>query len=298
MENKNKFVSSQGSIPRYIDDEEPTSNTGRNKETAGKTSMFTFSNDNKKNECYICNKYLGHNYSDYNNGPTSIASEIRLSNLERRLENTEKMLKFYEEMLRLKEEEKKNDFRIDFNRLNDVTKKVNSLDEVIKVLGKRINDQTDLIDEKICLIDKKFGKFSETRNSMSDFYAGKLAEVESIIKKNDVFMENLIDEKIANVNSTFDTKLEDMLNLLNDIGKSSEQNEFNILESRENIRIIQSDHLDFIKILSILKEKSDSLDYIMSQITELKGKYSKIMKIYGENSKEEDKFLNKILGGD
>ena len=61
--------------------------------------------------------------------------------------------------------------------------------------------------------------------------------------------------------------------------------------------MIQNDHLDFIKILSILKEKSDSIDYIMTQISDLKNRYSKIIKIYGEQSKEEDKFFNKILGG-
>jgi hypothetical protein len=298
MESKNKIISSGGSLPHFIDDEEPTTNSGRQKETTGKTSMFTFSNDPKKNDCFICNKYSGHNYSDFHNSPSSIASEIRISNLERRLDNTEKMLKFYEEMFRLKDEEKKNEFRIDLNRLNELGKKVICLEDSIKILAKRINDQTGLFDEKVIMVDKKIGKLVENRNSIGDFYANKLAEVESLIKKNDIFVENLIDEKVANINTTIDGKLEDLLNLINDMGKSTEQNEFNILESKENIRTIQSDHLDFIKILSILKEKCDSLDYVMSQITDLKGKYSKIMKIYGEHSKEEDKFLNKILGGE
>jgi hypothetical protein len=298
MESKKKIISSGGSLPHFIDDEDPTTNSGRHKEIIGKTSMLTFCNEPKKNDCFLCNKYSEHNYTDSHGLPSSIASEIRISNLERRLDGTEKMLKFYEEMFRLKNDEKKNEFRIDLNRLNEISKKMGSLEDSIKILSKRINEQSGLMDEKVLIVDKKVGKLMENRNSIGDFYANKLAEVESLIKKNDVFVENLIDEKVANINNTIDSKLEDLLNLINDLGKSTELNEFNILESKENIRTIQSDHLDFIKILSILKEKCDSLDFVMSQITDLKGKYSKIMMIYGEHSKEEDKFLNKILGGE
>ena len=71
-----------------------------------------------------------------------------------------------------------------------------------------------------------------------------------------------------------------------------------ILESKEIIRNIQNDHIDFLKIVTILKEKTDTLDYLMDQISDLKKKYLKIIKIFNEESSEENKFLNKIFNTD
>lgn len=229
---------------------------------------------------------------------SSIANDLRLSNLERRLDSTEKMLKFYEEMLRLKEEEKKNEIRIDQNKISELIKKIAVLEENNKLLNKRFAERDEFVRDKIEAIEKKFSKVGEIKSSISDFYANKLADIEGIIKKNDILTESLVDDKISHFQLGIDSKLEEMLNLISDIGKSTEQNEFSITESKESIRMIQNDHLDFIKILSILKEKSDSLDYIMTQITDLKNRYSKLIQIYGEQSQEEDKFLQKILGGD
>jgi uncharacterized protein YktB (UPF0637 family) len=74
-----------------------------------------------------------------------------------------------------------------------------------------------------------------------------------------------------------------------------------ILESKEIVRNIQNDHIDFLKIVTILKEKSDTLDYLMDQLGDLKKKYLKIMKIFNEETEEnnhENKFLNKIYKTD
>ena len=71
-----------------------------------------------------------------------------------------------------------------------------------------------------------------------------------------------------------------------------------IIESKEIVRNIQNDHLDFIKIVTILKEKADTLDFVVEQIGDLKLKYLKIIKIFGEESSEENKFLNKIFNND
>lgn len=284
--------------------------TNKEIKNESKNSILTFSNNQNLNTNSISNYYdtiTQNNISPYprinecchHNLYTSpsIANDLRVSNLERRLENTEKMLKFYEEMLRLKEEEKKNEFRIDQNKVIELNKKVITLEEHIKFLNKRINEQNEILNEKTEGMEKKLGKFLETKNSIGDFYANKLGDLEALIKKNDILIESVIEEKLSHVQMNFDSKLEEMLNLINDIGKASEVNEFSITESKENIRMIQRDHLDFIKILSILKEKSDSLEFIMSQITELKNQYSKILHIYGEQSQEEDKFLQKILSG-
>ena len=71
-----------------------------------------------------------------------------------------------------------------------------------------------------------------------------------------------------------------------------------IIESKELIRNIQLDHIDFLKIVTLLKEKSDTLDYVLEQISDLKNKYLKIIKIFNEESTEENKLLNKIFNND
>ncbi len=71
-----------------------------------------------------------------------------------------------------------------------------------------------------------------------------------------------------------------------------------IIESKEVIRNIQNDHLDFLKIVTLLKEKSDTLDYVLQQISDLKNKYLKIIKIFNEEPMEDNKVLNKIFNND
>jgi len=71
-----------------------------------------------------------------------------------------------------------------------------------------------------------------------------------------------------------------------------------IIESKEVIRNIQNDHLDFLKIVTLLKEKSDTLDYVLEQISDLKNKYLKIIKIFNEEPMEDNKVLNKIFNND
>lgn len=273
-----------------------------------KTSIATFANNMNQGgntNIYESNKAYGQLSSLTKNSneveylqdyQSSIATDMRIGNLERRLDSTEKMLRFYEEMFRLKEEENKNLIRIDQNKIIELNKKIVSLEENIKFLNKKMIEQNEIINEKLEITDKKLEKFYEVKNSIGDFYANKFASIEGLIKKNDILVENLVDDKISHIQINIDGRLEEMLNLINDIAKSTENNEFSISESKENIRIVQSEHLDFIKILSILKQKSDGLDYIMSQIIDLKNQYAKLINKYDNNTIEEEKFLQKVLG--
>ena len=101
-----------------------------------------------------------------------------------------------------------------------------------------------------------------------------------MIKKNDIFIENLFENKVTEINNIFDGKFEEMLNLIHNITKSIEQNEYNIIENKENIRLIQKDHLDFIKIVTILKEKSDYTESNIQQLNDLRIKYNRLSSIY------------------
>jgi len=226
---------------------------------------------------------------------SSIAGELRLSNLERRFENTEKILHFYDEMMRLKDEERRNEIRIDKNIISELNKKVNLLEENIKFLNRKITEQGELFNEKIDLIEKNVLKSIDNNNSIGEFYAGKLAEFENLYKKSESFFETKIEEKSHDLQINMDSKLEDVLNLINELTQQTDKNDFNIIESRETIRNIQNDHVDFLKIVTILKEKADSLDYIMEQITDLKHRYNKIINLYGvQQFGDDDKFFNKI----
>ena len=75
--------------------------------------------------------------------------------------------------------------------------------------------------------------------------------MEAVLNKNEIVFDSLIEEKLSKGQFNFDLKFQEILNLVNDIGKSSESNEFLLVESKEVIRTIQNDHLDIIKIISI-----------------------------------------------
>ncbi len=263
-------------------------------------SIATFANANSQNNLSndrFDTKRLDYNQIESNSNP-SIANELRISNLERRLDSAEKLLRFYEEMNRLKDEESKNDNRIDNSKIHELNQRINSLEENNNFLNKKILEQNDIIGNKLVSLEKQLERFNEVKNSIGEFYASKLAGIESVINKNDVIVESLIDEKIANTQIDIDGRFDEMLNLINDIAKSTEKSEFSIAESKECVRNVQGDHLELVKILSVLKEKSDNLDFIMSQITELKTQFAKIKNIYENNTPhEEKKFLHKVLGG-
>jgi len=98
----------------------------------------------------------------------------------------------------------------------------------------------------------------------------------------------------------YDNKLEDIVNLINEFTIQLDKNEFNLVENREGIRNIQIDHMDFLEIITILKEKANSMDYVMDQITDLKFKYNKVLNNYGIRNnnnitnQEEDQIVKNI----
>lgn len=256
-------------------------------------SARNYSNTNGHNNINLYQSNSNPNFANYE---LSITNELRLSNVERRLENAEKMLHFYDEMIRLKDQEKRNEARIDKNKITELQKKVAYLEESTRLLYKKLEDQNELIAEKTGSIDKKCMKLLDDKKEIGEYYASKLAEFENLYKKSEVFLETKIEEKFAALQSNFDSKLEDILNLINELTHQTDKNEFNFIESRESIRNIQNDHVDFLKIVTILKEKADTLDYVMEQITDLKHRYNNMINILGSQQfQEDDKIFNKMM---
>lgn len=134
--------------------------------------------------------------------------------------------------------------------------------------------------------------------ALNDYLSEKIADLEALINKNNIVNENCFDDKLSSIQSQFDNKMTDILSVIQDLNKITETNEFNITEFKETIRGIQNDNVELMKIISLQKEKGKQIDYILEQITDLKGKYSKLLQIFNDNQKEEDIFLQNYLSGD
>ena len=76
----------------------------------------------------------------------------------------------------------------------------------------------------------------------------------------------------------------------------SEENEFAINELKDNFRKIQQENIDVIKEMSIQTEKLKQIDYVIEQIGQMKEKYGRLISIFDDNQKEEDKFIEQYLG--
>ena len=250
---------------------------------------------NKNDEAYeLKNKMNKYNLYELSNPVDSynVSSELRLVNMERRLEKNEKLLAYFEEMLRLKEDEKNNDIQIEKNIIKDLTKRVNNLEDNITIILKKFNEFSDIFTTKIEKIEKLYKQSKDGRDKISEFYATKLSELEGMLKKNEIIIDNKIEQSYIEFEKNIDMKMEEMLSLINDVTKISEGNEFQNIENKDTIRMIQSDHIDFIKIVGILKEKTDSLDYVYKEITDLKQKYQNMLIMVGEQVQEDDKVIN------
>lgn len=243
-------------------------------------------NKSKKVKSDLANSISPLKKKDQNQNP--ITQELRMSNLEKRMENMEKILHFYDEMMKLKDEEKVNEARIDKNKLNEISKKINLLEENHKFVNSKFKEISDNFDNKMENFEKKLMKILDSKNSLSEFYAKKLSDFEDIYKQTEIFFEAKMDEKLISLQKSYDNKLEDMLNLMNEFTLQLDKNEFNLLSNKENIKNVQNDHLDFLKIVSILKEKTNALDFVMDQITDLKFKYAKVLEIYGNQNQNEN----------
>src|SRR5690242_315894 len=116
----------------------------------------------------------------------SMTNELRIANLEKRLDNAERMIMYYEEMMHLKEDEKRNDYKIEQHRIIELDNKVTLLEDGLKSIYKKLSDFNQYLNEKLENIDKRLQKHSETKNTVSDFYSVKLAEMESMLNKNNL----------------------------------------------------------------------------------------------------------------
>ena len=252
--------------------------------------------------------------------PTHTVSEdLRIVSLENRVETMEKMLKYLDEFIHLKEEEKNNEFQITNNE------SINILNNQVQNLQMRFdNSQIDEIPKQIEIINNKLGiqnsnfSFNKKRDNIRDilnqnnynkysqnielmqnrgnFLNEKIQEVDGLLRKNDTMIDQIIKEKLNSINIQTQNKINEILNVIQDINKITEENEFVINELKEHFRTIQQENIDVIKEMSIQTEKLKQIDYAIEQIGQMKEKYGKLISIFDDNQKEEDKFIEQYLG--
>ena len=254
------------------------------------------------------NLYSKNNYQNSNN---SVSNDLRIISLENRVETLEKMLKYLDEFIHLKEEEKNNDFQISNNE------SINILNSQVQNLQKKIDDsKIEEMGKKIKIINntlgiqnisginnnkrlnKNFNNFSYNVTFIKEkekIINEKINEFNNIIKNNDLVIDGLIKEKLSSNNIQIENKLNNILNVIEDLNKIVEENEYSINEIKENFRKIQQDNIDVIKEMSIQTEKYNQIDFLIEQISQLKEKYGKLLNIFDSNENEEDQFIKQYL---
>ena len=234
------------------------------------------------------------------NNKNKISTELRISNLENRVNTLEKMLKFYEQMLKLREEERETNIILSNNetfsiinskieslenKIENIQKennsKLNELNLILESINQRIENQND---EEIKINYRNITDNNENKNMDKN-----KIELNKVFTNNEI-IEEIIEDKINSINIHTENKLEEVLNVIQDINKITEENEFSINEMKENFRQLQNDNIDIIKQVSIHSEKLKTLDFLISQISELKEKFNSLISIFSENEIEEGKF--------
>ena len=235
------------------------------------------------------------------------STNMRISVLEDRTNSLEKMLRIYEERINIKEEE----------RLNDI-KRMESYDNIISKLNKKIknleNQINNMITQKkeaeeendkiifdltnrIFVLEEKLNQKNEKEkndiiceeNSNNNFDNFK-----ELIKNHNEQIEKYIQEKIYNTNIDNENKINELLNLIQDINKIIEDNENKINIMSSNFNEFQKDNINIIEMVSVQDEKFKKLDFMVQEFQKLKTMINDINSTL-EDKNEEEQFTKRYL---
>ena len=240
------------------------------------------------------------------------STTMRISVLEDRTKSLEKMLRLFEERLNLKEEEKANDLKnieSNSNLINKLNKKIKYLEKQLTdfVAQKQISDQEnekkiEKLNDRIQFLETQIKNGQNAHNDINekDFSLNEknsniiMNDFNELIKNNNLQMDEFIQEKIYNANVDNENKINELLNLIQEINKIVEENENKINLLSTNFNKFQNDNVNIIQMLSIQDEKINSIDYVNEEIKKLKLKLNEIASFF-EDKNEEDKFAKEFL---
>ena len=293
---------------------------------------YQFDTNNQFTNTYQYRPHTPYQEKNYlNDSNNCISNELRVASLECRIETLEKMVKFYDDLINLKNEERKNEFHISYNetvslfnsKIEQIEYKIDQISQLNLQKNKELSDKIDNLYKKVEIIeldhenekkksfnqeikkDKQQHKVQENcdnsqmNNSNNDIIlSNKISEIDALINKNEIMVENIIEEKLSNVKAENERKINEILSLIDEHKKIIEENDFALNELRDAVRNIQNENVDVIKVVSVQTEKIKQIDFVVDQISELKEKMSKLINIFGENQKEEEEFINNYLGGE
>ena len=240
------------------------------------------------------------------------STTMRISVLEDRTKSLEKMLRLFEERLNLKEEEKANDLKnieSNSNLINKLNKKIKYLEKQLTdfVAQKQISDQEnekkiEKLNERIKFLETQIKNGQNANNDMNqkDFSLNEkssniiMNDFNELIKSNNLQIDEFVQEKIYNANVDNEKKINELLNLIQEINKIVEENENKINLLSTNFNKFQNDNVNVIQMLSIQDEKINSIDFVNEEIKKLKLKFNEIASFF-EDKNEEDKFAKEFL---
>jgi chromosome segregation ATPase len=240
------------------------------------------------------------------------STTMRISVLEDRTKSLEKMLRLFEERLNLKEEEKANDLKnieSNSNLINKLNKKIKYLEKQLTdfFTQKQISDQEnekkiEKLNERIQFLETQIKNGQNVNNDMNEkeFSLNEkssniiMNDFNELIKSNNLQMDEFIQEKIYNSNVDNENKINELLNLIQEINKIVEENENQISLLNTNFNKFQNDNVNVIQMLSIQEEKINSIDFVNEEIKKLKLKMNEFAS-YFEDKNEEEKFTKEFL---
>ena len=240
------------------------------------------------------------------------STTMRISVLEDRTKSLEKMLRLFEERLNLKEEEKANDLKniqSNSNLINKLNKKIKYLEKQLTdfIAQKQISDQEnekkiEKLNERIQFLETQIKNGQNVNNDMNEkeFSLNEkssniiMNDFNELIKSNNLQMDEFIQEKIYSANVDNENKINELLNLIQEINKIVEENENKINLLNINFNKFQNDNVNVIQMLSIQEEKINSIDFMNEEIKKLKMKFNEIASFF-EDKNEEEKFTKEFL---
>ena len=183
--------------------------------------------------------------------------------------------------------------------INQLNTKIKILENEIKILHKENKENKETISElnnKIINLEKQINNYNY--NSMQDIIFSLsnkekklnmlMDDFQNLNKNTDFIINNKLEEKINEFNIFNENKINELIELIQNINKIIEQNNFKIIKFNENLQNIQKDNLNLVKIISVQEQKFNSFDLINNEINSIKEKIRILIDNY--NNKLENSF--------